>query len=111
MIIAEGEVSEKDGNPKILTEKVKKIDQKLIDELDTKRLSNHKLWLNIPHEFSKDKVDKLKELLTRSKGLTPVYIKTSKGKKIKTNLKVLPNSKLLKKISKFLGEKLWKIEK
>ncbi len=111
MIIAEGKVSDKDGNPKVLTEKVKEIDQKLIDELDIKRLSSHKLWLNIPSGIPKEKVDKLKEILEYSKGLTPVYIKTSDGKKIRTNLKVLPNSKLLKKISKFLGEKVWKIEK
>jgi len=110
-ILVEGRVSDKDGQAKILVENAQIIDQATLDNLQAKTLAEKKLWLSLPHDFDKDKMNQLKEILESSPGLTPVYLEINNGqtRKIKTNLKILPNHELEQKTIDFLGEGTWKI--
>ena len=55
----------------------------------------------------------LKKILDTSPGLSPVYLQINNGqiRKIKTDLKVLPNEELQNKITEFLGPDSWKVNK
>ena len=109
MIIVTGKVSDKDGQAKILVEDVKILDEKAIQELQKNQLSVNKLWLNLPEGFDKEKMQTLKNILIKHHGNTPVYLKINNGhtRKIKTDLKVLPDQKLKTKITEFLDESVW----
>jgi len=110
-ILVEGKVSEKDGQAKVLVEKAELITKQTLDNLDAKNLATNKLWLILPHGFDKEKMAQLKEILDTSPGLSPVYLQINNGqvRKIKTNIKVLPNKKLKEKIIEFLGPDTWTI--
>lgn len=112
-IMVEGKVSNKDGQTKILVEKAELINDKLINNLNAQNLAQKKLWLILPPGFNKDKMSKLKSILDTSPGLSPVYLQINNGhiRKIKTNIKVLPNKTLQAKIIDFLGSDSWSIEK
>lgn len=111
-LIITGKVSDKDGQPKILIEKVELITPEYINNLKAKGMSTKKLWLIIPSHFSKESMSRVKETLENSPGLTPVYLEINNGqtRKIKTNLSVLPDKKLQTAITKLLGDKTWKLE-
>ncbi|MBT4648805.1 DNA polymerase III subunit alpha [bacterium] len=109
MVIVTGKVSDKDGQAKILVEDVKILDEKSIQELQKNQLAVNKLWLNLPEGFDKEKMQTLKDILIKHPGNTPVYLKINNGhtRKIKTDLKVLPDQKLKAKITEFLDETVW----
>lgn len=110
-VMVEGKVSDKDGQVKILVEKAELLNDKLINNLNAKKLAEKKIWLLLPPGFDKDKMAQLKSILDTSPGLSPVYLQINNGKvrKIKTNIKVLPNKKLQEKIIAFLGPNSWSI--
>ena len=111
-ILVEGRVSDKDGQAKILVETIQIINQETLNNLQAKTLAEKKLWLSLPHDFSKDKMSQLKEILETSPGLTPVYLEINNGqtRKIKTNIKTLPTKGLENKIKEFLGDGAWELK-
>jgi len=110
-LIVEGKVSDKDGQAKILVERAQLITDEFLNSLNVKNLAQEKLWIILPSNFVKEKMDKLKNILETSPGLSPVYLQINNGKvrKIKTNIKVLPNEKLKEKIEDFLGADSWQV--
>lgn len=106
-----GKVSDKDGQPKILAEKAELITQDTIKNLEAKIEENKKLWLILPPGFDKEKMQKLKNILESSQGLTPVYLEIHNGKirKVKTEIKILPTRELQEKISEFLSPQAWQL--
>ncbi len=110
-VIIEGRVSDKDGQPKVLIEIAEAITDEYISSLEMQKLSTKKLWLVLPTNFTKEKMSQLKEILESSTGLTPVYLEVNNGnsRKIKTNLKVLPDKHLQEKIVKFIGPAAWQL--
>jgi DNA polymerase III subunit alpha len=112
-VIVEGKVSDKDGQPKILVEGAELLSEELIHNLNAKNLAQDKVWLSLPQNFNKEKMDQLKKILDTSPGLSPVYLQINNGKvrKVKTNTKVLPDKKLEEKIIEFLGPDTWQIKK
>ncbi|MFA6466284.1 MAG: DNA polymerase III subunit alpha [Patescibacteria group bacterium] len=112
-VIVEGKVSDKDGQIKILAEKVELISQSTLDNLSAQNLAKDKLWLILPQDFDKEKMNQLKAILETSPGLSPVYLQINNGKvrKIKTNIKVLPNENLKNKIIEFLDTDSWQLKK
>lgn len=110
-IIVDGKVSEKDGHPKIIVENAKIITDQIINDFKSQSLSNKKLWLILPEGFDKEKMSDLKKILDKYPGLTPVYLEIHNGhiRKLKTNLKVLPDKNLQKKINELLGPDRWKL--
>ncbi|MDD5750004.1 MAG: DNA polymerase III subunit alpha [Patescibacteria group bacterium] len=111
-IIVEGRVSDKDGQAKILVESVQLISPESLTALQAKKLSQKKLWLKLPSGFSKQSSQELKDILSAKPGLTPVYLEINNGhtRKVKTDIKVLPDQELKKQIHKFLGEAAWTIK-
>ncbi|MCD4760821.1 hypothetical protein K8R42_02905, partial [bacterium] len=111
-VMISGKVSDKDGQPKILVEKAELVNEENINSLNAKNLSNKKLWLILPSGFKKEKMDNIKIILEHSQGLTPVYLEINNGhtRKIKTNLKVLPNEELKNKIIELLGPEAWQLK-
>jgi DNA polymerase III subunit alpha len=112
-VIVEGKVSDKDGQAKILVESATLITEEYLNRINAKNLAKEKLWLILPHGFAKEKMNDLKKILDTSPGLSPVYLQINNGqvRKIKTDLKVLPNEELQNKITEFLGPDSWKINK
>jgi len=112
MLLARGKVSNKDGQVKLLTETVKELEESYFENLEIKKKEKNKLWLNIPDDFDKDKMIELKEILKNHKGLTPVYLILNNGKvrKVKTELKIMPNDILKEEIVSFLGKNSWQLE-
>ena len=112
MLLARGKVSNKDGQIKLLTETVKELKESYFDNLEIKKKEKDKLWLNIPEDFNKEKMTELKEILKNHKGLTPVYLILNNGKvrKVKTELKIIPNDILKEEIITFLGKNSWQLE-
>ena len=111
-IIATGKVSTKDGQIKLIIEKAQELKNNYFDKLEINDKKKDKLWINLPYNFDKEKMIKLKKILKEYKGLTSVYLIINNGKirKIKTELKILPNNKLKEKIIKFLGNNSWHLE-
>jgi len=112
-VLVEGKVSDKDGQPKILVEKAEILSEEILNNLNAKGLAQEKLWLFLPPGFDKEKMNKLKLILNTSPGLSPVYLQINNGqvRKIKTNIKILPNEQLKEKITEFLGPNSWQISK
>jgi len=110
-VIAEGKVSEKDGQPKLLVERAELISAETINDAAIKNMAEKKLWLKLPPHFNKEDTTKLKQILQNKKGLTPVYLEISNGQKriVKTDLKVLPAEELKNTILEFLGQDSWKL--
>lgn len=108
-VLISGKVSEKDGQAKILVESAELITDKILNNIKAKALSEKKLWIILPHDFAKEKMNKLKEILEGSQGLTPVYLEINNGqtRKIKTDLRVRPDNELQQKITGFLGKSAW----
>jgi len=108
-VLISGKVSEKDGQAKILVESAELITDKILNNIKAKALSEKKLWIILPHDFAKEKMNKLKEILEGSQGLTPVYLEINNGqtRKIKTDLRVRPDNELQQKITDFLGKSAW----
>ncbi|MBU1202935.1 DNA polymerase III subunit alpha [Patescibacteria group bacterium] len=111
-VLVEGKVSEKDGHPKVIAERAEIINPETIKDFKAKGLSEKKLWLVLPEGFDKDKMAELKKILDQHPGLSPVYLEIHNGhiRKLKTDLKVLPDEKLKEKINKFLGPNSWKLK-
>jgi len=112
-VIVEGKVSNKDGQTKILVESATLITEEYLNNINAKNLAKEKLWLILPYGFAKEKMNDLKKILDTSPGLSPVYLQINNGqiRKIKTDLKVLPNEELQNKITEFLGPDSWKVNK
>jgi len=112
-IIVEGKVSDKDGQPKILAEKVELLSQETLDKLNAQNMAKEKLWLILPQDFDKEKMNQLKAILDTSPGMSPVYLQINNGqvRKIKTDIKVLPNQELKEKIIAFLDADSWQLKK
>jgi len=111
MVLVKGKVSDKDGQPKVLVENVNHLTEELINSLTAKNFSEKKLCLVLPASFNKKRMNELKMILETKSGLTPVYLEINNGhsRKIKTNLKVLPDQNLKNKIINLLGEKSWQL--
>ncbi|MBT6691385.1 DNA polymerase III subunit alpha [Candidatus Parcubacteria bacterium] len=111
-VMVQGKVSEKDGQPKILTETATIITEEYIKNIKAGKHSNKKLWIILPGSFTKDKMDDLKKILENKPGKTSVYLEIHNGKvrKIKTNLKVLPDQQLQEEIVEFLDQSAWRLE-
>ena len=105
-------MSDKDGQNKILVEKVSLLDDKYLAEMEAKKLAKQKFWLKLPSDFNKDKMSEIKKIFEKYPGLTPVYLEIRNGhtRKIKTDLKILPNNKLKKEIEAYFKEKLWHMQ-
>ena len=105
LVIVSGKVSDKDGQAKILVETASILKNETIQQLSAKQLSDYKLCLNLPADFDKDKMKEFKQILDQHPGSTPVYLQINNGKirKIKTDIKVLPDEKLKNKILEFLN--------
>ena len=75
-------------------------------------MSQKRLWIKIPSDFTKEKMMKLKNILEKNQGTTPVYLEINNGKmrKVKTNIKILLNDGLKTTIDEFLGEQSWLLE-
>lgn len=110
-VTVEGKVSDKDGQAKILAEKVTIITDQFLTDIERKKMADKKFWLKLPQGFNKEKMNDLKKILEKHKGMTPVYLEIHNGhiRKIKTNLKVLPNKELKKDIENYFGEKNWEL--
>ncbi len=110
-ILVRGKVSEKDGQPKILAEGVEPINDKIVSQWHSGKLANHKLWIKLPAAFQKEGLAIIKKILETKPGNTPVYLEINNGKtrKLKTNLKVLPDEKLKKEICDLLGPNAWEL--
>ena len=76
-------------------------------------MPDDKLWLSLPQGFDKEKMNDLKAILDTSPGLSPVYLQINNGKvrKIKIDVKVLPDKQLKEKIIEFLGPDSWELKK
>jgi len=111
-ILATGKVSDKDGHPKILVEKAEIIKDEWLNKINARKMSQKRLWIKIPADFTKEKMMKLKNILEKNQGTTPVYLEINNGKmrKVKTNLKILLNDNLKTTIDEFLGEQSWLLE-
>ncbi len=112
MVVVNGKVSSKDGQPKILAENAQELTTAKIQELTKESFSTNRLSLNLPEGFNKENMQTLKEALEEYPGLTPVYLIINNGhqRRVKTDLKVLPDKKLLDKISLLIGQEAWKLE-
>ena len=112
LIMVTGKVSDKDGQPKILVEKAEILTQDAISDINKNSFVSTKLWLDLPVGFNKDKMNELKNILDQSAGSTPVYLTINNGQKrrIKTDIKVLPDKHLKEKIQKFLGNDTWTLQ-
>ncbi len=112
-VIVEGKVSDKDGQAKILVERAELITEEYLNGLNARNLADDKLWLSLPQGFDKEKMNDLKAILDTSPGLSPVYLQINNGKvrKIKIDVKVLPDKQLKEKIIEFLGPDSWELKK
>ncbi|MCB9802816.1 DNA polymerase III subunit alpha [Candidatus Nomurabacteria bacterium] len=104
LVTITGKISDKDGQAKILVENANILSEETIKELNKKHLSQHQLWLDLPAGFDKDKMQEFKKIFDNFPGETPVYLKINNGKirKIKTDIKVLPDEKLKTEVTEFL---------
>jgi len=111
-ILATGKVSDKDGHPKILVEKAEIISDDWLNKINARKMSQKRLWIKIPSDFTKEKMMKLKNILEKNQGTTPVYLEINNGKmrKVKTDIKILLNDSLKTTINEFLGEQSWLLE-
>jgi DNA polymerase-3 subunit alpha len=111
-VLVQGRVSEKDGQPKVIVTRAELISTDLIRALQEKDQAKKKLWLILPPGFDKTKMATLKEILKTSPGSTSIYLTINNGqtRKIKTDLKILPNEELKNKITDFLGPDSWQLE-
>ncbi|MFA5127346.1 MAG: DNA polymerase III subunit alpha [Patescibacteria group bacterium] len=111
-ILVDGRVSDKDGQAKILVENAQILSHKLIAELNAKNFGQQKLHIILPADFTKEKLKDLKNILEQHKGSTPVYLEIHNGqvRKIKIDLKVLPDKNLQQAIKQFLGAESWQLE-
>jgi DNA polymerase III subunit alpha len=111
-VLVQGKVSEKDGQPKILTETAEIITDDYINNIKANKSSNKKFWIVLPDSFTKDRMDDLKKILEGSPGKTSVYLEIHNGKtrKIKTNLRILPDTELQEKLVELLGPDSWRLE-
>ncbi len=110
LVLVSGKVSDKDGQAKILVETASIIKDETLKKLSSDKLADHQLWLDLPAGFDKEKMQEFKKILDEFPGSTPVYLKINNGKirKIKTDIKVLPNENLKTKILNFLdNENAW----
>ncbi|PWB39107.1 MAG: DNA polymerase III subunit alpha [Parcubacteria group bacterium] len=112
MVLVQGRASDKDGQMKVLVESAELITAETITALENKKLASNKLWLSLPADFDKERMNELKSLLEKFPGLTPVFLELHNGhaRKIKTNLKVLPTDELQGQLDKFLGRQAWRLE-
>ncbi len=110
-ILIHGRVTEKDGQPKILAESAELINEQTIKQWQSSKLINHRLWIKLPAKFQKEGLGAIKKILETKPGNTPVYLEINNGKsrKLKTNLKVLPDEKLKKEICQLLGPDAWEL--
>ncbi len=110
-VVIHGRVTEKDGQPKILAENAELINEQTIKQWQSGKLINHRLWIKLPAEFQKEGLSAIKKILETKPGNTPVYLEINNGKsrKLKTNLKVLPDEKLKKEICQLLGPDAWEL--
>lgn len=111
-LLVSGKISEKDGQPKILVATAQNLTEEYIQQIKAQADQHRKICLHIPHDFTKDKMNQLKNILEKSKGQIPVYLMIHNGqaRKIKTNLKILFDQKLQQEISTLLGPKSWLLE-
>lgn len=110
-ILVEGRVSDKDGQAKILVESAQILSPKVLQTLTAKKLGNQKLCLILPAGFDKEKMADLKKILELYPGATPVYLEIHNGqiRKVKTDIKVLPNKALQQKVENYLGQGVWQL--
>lgn len=105
-IMVSGKASDKDGQMKIIVETAQLIDDDYINKIQKKTLAEHKLWISLPADFNKDKMDGLKKILENHPGDTVVYLELKNGqtRKIRTSLKIFPQGELLTALDSYLGE-------
>jgi len=111
-VLVEGRVSDKDGQPKIIVENAQIITPDLLRNMTDRRLSEKKLWISLPADFTKEKMNDLKSALESSHGSTPVYLQINNGhtRKIRTNLRVIADKNLQDIVVKMLGENAWQLQ-
>jgi len=111
-VLVQGKVSEKDGQPKILTETAEIITEEYINNIKANKNFNKKFWIILPESFTKNKMDDLKKILESHPGKTSVYLQINNGKtrKIKTTLRVLPDVNLQKKLIDLIGDNCCRLE-
>lgn len=110
-ILVRGKVSEKDGQPKILAEGVEPINDKILQQWQSGKMANHRLWIKLPAAFQKEGLAAIKKILEKKPGDTPVYLEINNGtsRKLKTTLKVLPDDRLKDEICELLGPNSWEL--
>ncbi len=110
-VIVEGKVSDKDGQAKILVENAKILNPQFLQEVKAANFSKNRLCIRLPHDFHKNKLGDLKKILESHKGSTPVYLEIHNGqvRKVKTDIKVLPEQELQNEIINLLGRESWQL--
>lgn len=90
MVRISGNLSDKDGVPKILAETVEILNDEALKKITDTDQARWRLWLTLPIDFDKDKMHQVKTLIERHPGSVAVYMILSNGqqRKIRTDLKV-----------------------
>lgn len=122
ILVAEGKVSDKDGEMKILVDKVfeysadlelpaisKENNISITEKVPSLTKESPKpplkaLRLHLPNTVPKKTLEQIKEMLALYKGNLPVFLKINNGKELKTKTAIEPSPLLLRQLKRALGE-------
>ncbi len=85
MIIVEGKVSDKDGEPKILVDTARELDMEALKQYAASQ-DQRPLLVHLPANLAPEKLTAIHSILTRNPGRTPVELLMDDGKQTKRHL-------------------------
>ncbi|MBI4091059.1 MAG: DNA polymerase III subunit alpha [Candidatus Komeilibacteria bacterium] len=106
LVQATGKLSDKEGIPKILVEHAELLTEEKMQRAQRSTDAGKKLWLRLPHGWSKENIQELKSVLEKYPGSMSVYLIMQNGaeRKIKTSLKVAHSRQLTDMLTRLIGE-------
>lgn len=104
-VLAHGQLTDKDGLPKILTNQAERLTPERLQQFRHTHHENGKLWIRLPKNFSIIDMEQLKRILLEHPGSTRVYIVLNNGtaRKIKTQILVSVGTKLKERLARIVG--------
>lgn len=114
IILAEGKISDRDGETKILVNSAKELTandmKKGAENLKPRTLGRnlYALQITLPYGSSKDLLYKLKDVFETNKGLNPILLRVPDGmgnfKIVKAKIKVESTNSLMEKVGNYVGK-------
>ena len=111
MVKAQGKISSKDNEPKLIADSVSQLTEQQLQSYQ--QTGSTRLWLRLPHGFTKNQLAELKKILQSHQGTIPVYMIIQNGaeRKLRTPFSVNYSEEAKIEIEHLIGADRASLEK